>query len=244
MNQSSYGEILKRLKDDDIVVDIGGWEKPFNRANYVIDIMPYETRKQAQGHPKDMPERFTKESWLQLDILEEKMPFKDKEIDFIICGHVLEDIKDPIKLCREMMRVSKAGYIEVPSRCVEMNSNIDPYPGSHRYVGYCHHRWMVEKEENTLTFTPKTQVHSSVRSLRVRKVPCTTLSFFWTDSFETKEIFFSSFKDMVEDGLKFKMRNDGVSEAYARTLFKIENLIMKPMAVVRSAIKRKMIHHE
>ena len=36
--------VLERLRPGDLVLDIGGWAHPFNRANYVLDLEPYETR--------------------------------------------------------------------------------------------------------------------------------------------------------------------------------------------------------
>ena len=36
--------ILSRLSERDVVLDVGGWACPFNRANIVIDAEPYETR--------------------------------------------------------------------------------------------------------------------------------------------------------------------------------------------------------
>lgn len=41
-------------------------------------------------------------------------PFKEKEFDFIICSHVLEHLDDPVRVCAEFSRISKAGYLEVP----------------------------------------------------------------------------------------------------------------------------------
>ncbi len=32
------------LSDDALVLDVGGWAAPLNRADWVIDLMPYETR--------------------------------------------------------------------------------------------------------------------------------------------------------------------------------------------------------
>lgn len=45
----------------------------------------------------------------------EQMPFKDKEFDFVYCSHVLEHVVDPIRACRELMRVARRGYIETPT---------------------------------------------------------------------------------------------------------------------------------
>jgi hypothetical protein len=32
----------------------------------------------------------------------------------VICSHTLEDIRDPLWVCSEMIRIGKAGYIELP----------------------------------------------------------------------------------------------------------------------------------
>lgn len=36
--------VLANIKPDDIVLDVGGWACPFNRANWILDAEPYETR--------------------------------------------------------------------------------------------------------------------------------------------------------------------------------------------------------
>jgi hypothetical protein len=126
MHEPHVVEILDRLSPADTVLDIGGWARPFNRANFVIDAEPYETRGYygpglpAQGGPQ---EYFSKQSWCQRDICSRvPYPFADKSIDFVICSHVLEDIRDPLWVCAEMVRIGKRGYIEVPSRVAESQS--------------------------------------------------------------------------------------------------------------------------
>jgi len=37
-------ELLRRIQPNDLVLDVGGWACPFNRANWIIDAAPYETR--------------------------------------------------------------------------------------------------------------------------------------------------------------------------------------------------------
>ena len=50
----------------------------------------------------------------------ENLPFKSKEFDYIVCCHVLEHAENPIKFLKEQSRVSKRGYIEVPSLIGEL----------------------------------------------------------------------------------------------------------------------------
>src|SRR4030043_967401 len=112
MYDKNSEEILRRLKEKDIVLEVGGWFRPFKRANWVVDVMPYETRGKG-GVDGGVREYFSKQTWIQRDICSrEPLPFKDKEIDFVICSHTLEDVRDPIFLCSEICRIGKRGYIE------------------------------------------------------------------------------------------------------------------------------------
>lgn len=148
MLEKNANRILESLASSDLVLDIGGWHIPFNRANFVVDIMPYDTRG-IGGHIGPDLESFSEETWIIHDLCSRKpLPFKNKEIDFVICSHVLEDIRDPIWVCSELMRVAKRGYIELPSRIVEQTIGVDGM----NYAGYYHHRWLVDIEGNRITF--------------------------------------------------------------------------------------------
>ena len=153
MLPASVARIHERLGPDDLVLDIGGWYRPFNRADRVMDLMPYETRGEGgyEGWPE---ERFTAADWIQRDICDrEPYPFADKEVDFVICSHTLEDVRDPIFVCSEMVRIAKAGYIEVPSRLEEQS-----YGFQGPWAGWGHHRWLIEVHDNRIEFVFKHHV--------------------------------------------------------------------------------------
>jgi hypothetical protein len=100
---------------------------------------------------------FRADTWLQIDVCVSPLPFADKSVDFLICSHTLEDIRNPIWLCQEINRVAKRGYIEIPSRRMESIRNLE-----HRgYPGYYHHRWLVEVEGHDVVFRFKTPLMSS-----------------------------------------------------------------------------------
>lgn len=144
-------EILKLIPENGRVLDIGGAGKVFPRANVVLDIIPYEQRQ--PGMLKDMPEQFTKHDWHTGDICAPAIwsRFRDKEFDFAVCSHVLEDIRDPLFVCSQIIRLAKAGYIEVPSRfreCAKPNA-------SEWLAGWDHHRWIVDIERDVVVFTFK-----------------------------------------------------------------------------------------
>ena len=45
-----------------------------------------------------------------------KLPFKDKEFDFVIASHVIEHVEDFEFFMKELERISPRGYIELPTR--------------------------------------------------------------------------------------------------------------------------------
>ena len=49
-------------------------------------------------------------------IKNKKLPFADKEFNFIIASHVLEHVEDIEYFIKELERVANRGYIEVPTR--------------------------------------------------------------------------------------------------------------------------------
>ena len=71
----------------------------------------------------------------------EKTPFKDKEFDFVVASHILEHVENPEKFCDEMMRISKRGYIEVPT---PLWDNLVDGPHFSKYG----HKWWVTFDDD------------------------------------------------------------------------------------------------
>ncbi len=146
---SSSVERINALPDDALVLDVGGWAKPLPRADWVLDLMPYETRGEYGTAPGGA-ERFSADTWVVRDICDrEPWPFADGQFDFAVCSHTLEDVRDPIWVCSELVRVARAGYIEVPSRAAEQSLN------ANGVAGWSHHRWLVEVGEGRIDFVLK-----------------------------------------------------------------------------------------
>ncbi len=144
-------KVLGLIGPDDRVLDIGGGQEVFPRANVVLDILPYEER--LPGPLSSQAEAFTSDDWIIGDICAPEIwaKFRDREFDFVLCSHTLEDLRDPLFVCAQMIRVGKAGYIETPSRLYEC-ARVNPRD---RYSGWVHHRWIVDVIDNTIVFTPK-----------------------------------------------------------------------------------------
>jgi hypothetical protein len=134
------------IKPNDRVLDLGGAAAPFRRANVVLDFCRYEDRNPNPAFLSNIPEHFTRDTWIQADLCDSSKPypFRDGEFDFVNCGHLLEDVRDPFFILREIQRVAKRGYIEVPSRICEQLR----WAERRRTCGFSHHRWFVDLARN------------------------------------------------------------------------------------------------
>jgi hypothetical protein len=80
----------------------------------------------------------------------QKLPFKDKEFDYVILSHVLEHVPNLLEFTSELQRISKAGYIELPTK---LNDNL-VFGCDEEDVG---HKWWFEFDDinNQLLYTEK-----------------------------------------------------------------------------------------
>ena len=198
MLEASARTILDRLEPDDVVLDIGGWGRPFSRADWVLDIMPWETRG-LYGRDGPLPERFSRDTWIQRDICaREPYPFGDKQIDFVVCSQTLEDVRDPVFVCSEMVRIARAGYIEVPSRLEEQ-----AYGFQGPWAGWSHHRWLIDIGESRVDFVFK---HHVVHNRASDRFPPgfrdgltaeqRVQTLWWQDSFDFRERVFVTAEEL------------------------------------------------
>ena len=70
----------------------------------------------------------------------QKLPFKDKEFDYVILSHVLEHVPNLLEFVSEIERISKAGYIELPTK---LNDNL-VFGCDEEDVG---HKWWFEFDD-------------------------------------------------------------------------------------------------
>ena len=151
MIAASRALLLEQVGESETVLDVGGWALPLARADWVLDLMPYETRGSLgrEGAPGD--ERFSAATWVTQDICDRSpWPFADGQFDFAVCSQTLEDIRDPLWVCSELQRVARAGYVEVPSRLVEQAWWVQG-----PWIGYGHHRWLVDVSDREIEFVSK-----------------------------------------------------------------------------------------
>lgn len=231
MLQANVQQILEVLQPEQLVLDIGGWALPFNRANYVIDIEGYDTRG-IFGSQGPEEEHFTRQTWITRDLCDKTpYPFPDKFFDFVICSHTLEDIRDPLWVCSEITRIGKRGYIEVPSAESEIAFGVE----NKRYAGRYHHRWVIDIQDGEIIFTHKHHhIHSSWQYHLPRRFyhglpPEKRVQYlFWEGSFSFREnIMLSS-----EAARKFYFDRVRALNAYAESRYSMEKL--------RSSVKKHL----
>ena len=62
---------------------------------------------------QDLSNHYKDKKFIRL--IEKKLPFKDKEFDFVVASHVMEHVEDVEFFINELERVSKKGYVELPT---------------------------------------------------------------------------------------------------------------------------------
>jgi len=190
---ASLQRMMELVAEADPVLDVGGWADPLPRADWVIDLLPYETRGLYGREVDPNAERFSAQTWIERDICDrEPWPFADGQFEFVVCSHTLEDVRDPVWVCNEMIRVARAGYIEVPSRLEEQSYGVH---GS--WVGWTHHRRLVDIEAGGIQFVFKPHLLHSRPDFHFpaelggaltpeERVQC----LFWKETFACKERIF------------------------------------------------------
>jgi len=160
-----------------LVLEIGSGGNPYPRANVLLDAYEETVERWYAPLVKDRP--------FVLGIAE-KLPFKNKSFDFIIASHVLEHSTDPAAFLREISRVGKAGYIEVPDAFFE------------RIIPYTFHRLEILEENSQLIIKKKVSwcPDAELADLYKRKVKNLNLiskypfefhtRFYWIDKINYK----------------------------------------------------------
>mgnify|MGYP001249170163 CR=1 FL=1 len=117
-----------------------------------------------------------------------KLPFKDKEFDYVILSHVLEHVPNLLEFKDELIRIAKSGYIELPTKFYDnlVFGSDEPILG---------HKWWFEFDDdnNILYYTKKIDAIEKFISVgtswKFQKYfeDSFILQFYWKDNFEMKE---------------------------------------------------------
>lgn len=126
------------IKQTDLVLEIGSGNNPNSRADILCDRFVSTSHERAGEFAMVVDRPLVVADGIRL-------PFPDKTFDYVIASHVFEHMDDPLAFAKEIMRVGKSGFIEVPSAISE------------RVFGWDFHHWSCALHDGVLTFTPKTE---------------------------------------------------------------------------------------
>ena len=173
-NQKKWLNSNKELK----ILDLGCSNANFwPEANHFADIHDYSEDFKIKNL------KFTK---IEPD---KKLPFKDKEFDYIICAHVIEHVNDPIFFKQEIERIGKSGYIELPTR---LNDNI-VFGCDEEIYG---HKWWFEFDDDNKKFIFAEKKDAIEQFVSVGSI------FNLTDIFEDSFIIQTYWNDSIEMEVK------------------------------------------
>ena len=105
IKRTSREHVLQTLKDNQNnwnILDIGCSVDAIEFAQTVADVQNLENFYQNKN------KKF-------VIIKGKDLPFKDNEFDFVFASHVIEHVEDVAYFIKEIQRISKKGYIELPS---------------------------------------------------------------------------------------------------------------------------------
>jgi hypothetical protein len=139
------GDVKKIISDNDYkTIDIGAslqfWSYP--ECKFVADIVKLEQEgvKFFDFNIQD------KNTWTELlNYVEEHGKF-----DYSICSHTLEDVITPTDLLELLPKISKKGYIAIPSKYNEFMFLWD-----NKYRGNAHHKQIIDVKDDMICIYPK-----------------------------------------------------------------------------------------
>ena len=159
------------------VLDIGCGFTAHEKANVVCDV-------------QDLSNFYKDKKFVKLN--DKKLPFSDKEFDFVIASHVIEHVEDVRFFIKELERVSFKGYIELPT----------PLEDNLVFENKNDHIWHLEFNdiENKLLIKKKIQyiepliTVSTAKKLAKFFKQSLILELFWDNSIEFELIENNNFK--------------------------------------------------
>ena len=102
IKRTSKTFVEKNLSDNPAwkILDIGCGYNANKFANEICDV-------------QDLSSHYPEKKFTRL--IEKKLPFEDKVFDFVIASHVMEHVEDVEFFIKELERISKKGYVELPT---------------------------------------------------------------------------------------------------------------------------------
>ena len=115
--------------------------------------------------------------------------------DFAICSHVLEDIRNPPYVVKQLPKIAKAGYVAFPSVHWELgidtellthtpeDKRLEEWGITGTFRGFMHHRWILTVKDGVLWLFPKFNILEVIEGFEWVKHRNShhELTFWWKD---------------------------------------------------------------
>ena len=192
MNITLDKKLIKRTSKDYIqsilskerdwkILDIGCGYGANEFANTICDV-------------QDLSKFYKDKNFIKLE--NKQLPFKDNEFDFVIASHVLEHVEDFKFFISELERVSKKGYIELPTK---LEDNLV-------FENKNDHLWHMDFDDvnskllisNKLQYIEPILTVSMIQNLRENFKGSLVLELYWEDKIDY---------DFVENNQNIKKHN-------------------------------------
>lgn len=134
----SFRRLHCPVNKGDLVLEVGSGGNPYFRSNVLLDA--YEETRERHWVPL-VSDRPTVLGFV------ENLPFRNKAFDFVVASHVLEHSADPKRFLKELQRVAKSGYIEVPDAFME---RVNPYRDHRLEITVRDNRLLIRKKADWL----------------------------------------------------------------------------------------------
>ena len=171
LKRTSLKLIDKKLKENSHwnILDIGCGYTANQNATTVADVQDlsnfYKTKKFVR-------------------VTDKKLPFRNNEFDFVISSHVIEHVEDFQFFINEIQRITKQGYIELPTR---LGDNIV-------FENLTDHIWWFkyDEESNSLLVSKKNQILepfvsvSTAKKLEAVFRESLIIEIYWKDKIDFK----------------------------------------------------------
>jgi hypothetical protein len=103
------------------------------------------------------------------------------KFDFSICSHTIEDIFNPIDAIKFLVKISKKGYLSIPSKYNEFKKLYD-----NKYRGNAHHKQFFDVKDDKIIIYPKFSfIETDERSdILLQQDKGDELTIFWEDDID------------------------------------------------------------
>lgn len=142
-----FPERVQKIKETDKVLEIGPGYLPFSRSDVLLD-KKFDDKEALEQRGLQPKIEYNKPIYYYDG---SKFPFKDNEFDYVICSQILEHVptNEFVNFIKELERVAKRGYIEVPRLFYEYLFNFHV------------HKWLINFKSGKLLLLDKRKIKFS-----------------------------------------------------------------------------------